>query len=148
VLIVGRAFAGFLMDRLFAPYVAAVIVLFPLIGVSLLASGTGSQAALIAAVMVGLAAGAELDVIAYLVTRYFGTRGYAENYGWQYAAWTLGSGAAPLFTAAVFDRSGSHTLALWVYVVLFAVSAVLVARLGRYPQLPSAEPAPVPTRSP
>ncbi|MBM4198960.1 MAG: MFS transporter, partial [Gammaproteobacteria bacterium] len=33
-LIVGRAFAGFLMDRFFAPRVAAAILAFPLIGVS------------------------------------------------------------------------------------------------------------------
>ena len=38
-LIVGRAFAGFLMDRLFAPYVAAAIIIFPIIGVTLMASG-------------------------------------------------------------------------------------------------------------
>lgn len=137
-LIVGRAFAGFLMDRLFAPYVAAGILIFPIIGVSLLASGDSVASAQFAAIMIGLAAGAELDVIAYLITRYFGTRAYAENYGWQYAAWTLGSGTAPLVTAMVYDSAGTHTPVLWFYVALFAISAVLVGRLGRYPQLPLA----------
>lgn len=135
-LIVGRAFAGFLMDRLFAPYVAAVIILFPILGVSLLALGATGASAVVAAICIGLAAGAELDVIAVLITRYFGTRAYAENYGWQYAAWTLGSGSAPVFTNLVFDRTGSHTPMLWVYVAVFSVSAVLVARLGAYPTLP------------
>ena len=134
-LIVGRAFAGFLMDRLFAPYVAAVIILFPILGVSLLALGATGFAAVVAAVCVGLAAGAELDVIAVLITRYFGTRAYAENYGWQYGAWTLGSGSAPLVTNLVFDRTGSHTPVLWVYVGVFALAAVLVSRLGAYPKL-------------
>ena len=36
-LIVGRAFAGFLMDRFFAPFVAVVILAFPMLGISLLA---------------------------------------------------------------------------------------------------------------
>lgn len=134
-LIVGRAFAGFLMDRMFAPYVAAVILIAPIIGVSLLATGADGGTAQLAAVLIGLAAGAELDVIAFLVTRYFGTRGYAENYGWQYSAWTLGSGTAPLITAYVYESQGTHTPVLWFYVVLFAISAVFIARLGGYPKL-------------
>lgn len=135
-LIVGRAFAGFLMDRMFAPYVAAVILLFPIVGVTLLAVGATGIYAIAAAVCIGLAAGAELDVIAVLITRYFGTRAYSENYGWLYAVWTLGSGFAPQLTNYVFDRTGSHTPALWLYVAVFAISALLIARLGPYPELP------------
>lgn len=137
-LIVGRAFAGFLMDRIFAPYVAAAILVFPVIGVTLLALDATGVAAIVAAVCLGLAAGAELDVIAVLITRYFGTRAYAENYGWQYAAWTLGSGTAPILTNFVFDRVGSHTPVLWAYVAFFVLAALLVLRLGPYPQLPGA----------
>lgn len=138
-LIVGRAFAGFLMDRMFAPYVASAILIFPIIGVSLLATGAQGSLAVLAAVCIGLAAGAELDVIAVLITRYFGNLAYAENYGWQYAAWTLGSGSAVLVTNMVYDRFGTHTPALWMYVGFFVVSAVLVLRMGPYPQLPVAD---------
>jgi len=135
-LIVGRAFAGFLMDRFFAPYVAASILIFPIFGVTLLALDASTTTALIAAVCIGLAAGAELDVIAVLITRYFGNIAYAENYGWQYAAWTFGSGTAVIATNKVFDTLGTHTPALWLYVALFAISGVMIARLGRYPELP------------
>lgn len=135
-LIMGRAFAGFLMDRFFAPFVAAAILIFPIIGVTLLALDAAGPTALIAAVCIGLAAGAELDVIAVLVTRYFGNVAYAENYGWQYAAWTLGSGTAVIVTNRVYDVLGTHTPVLWIYVALFAVSALLIARLGQYPELP------------
>ena len=141
-LIVGRAFAGFLMDRMFVPYVAVAILAFPVFGVGLLALGATGPLAMLAAVCLGLAAGAELDVLAVLISRYFGTRAYAENYGWQYAAWALGSGTAPLVTNMVFDRTGSHQPALLAYLALFALAAVLVLRLGPYPQLPAA------TRSP
>jgi len=138
-LIVGRAFAGFLMDRFFAPRVAAVILAFPLIGVSMLALDASGMTALVAAVCIGLAAGAELDVIAVLVTRYFGNRAYGENYGWQYASWTLGSGTAVIVTNRVFDVLGTHTPVLWVYVVMFVISAMLILRLSTYPDL--AKPA-------
>ena len=142
-LIIGRAFAGFLMDRYFAPYVAAIILVFPIVGVALLASGAVGTSALVGAAFLGLAAGAELDVIAYLVARYFGTISYARIYGFLYAAWTLGSGTAPVVTSRVYDATGSHSLILWVYVGLFALSAVMIARLGAYPQLPG---APLPER--
>jgi len=95
--------------------------------------------ALVAAVCIGLAAGAELDVIAVLVTRYFGNRAYGENYGWQYASWTLGSGTAVIVTNRVFDVLGTHTPVLWVYVVMFLISAMLILRLSTYPDL--AKPA-------
>ncbi|NDB16540.1 MAG: MFS transporter [Gammaproteobacteria bacterium] len=134
-LIVGRAFAGFLMDRFFAPRVAAVILVFPLIGVSMLALDASGTTALVAAVCIGVAAGAELDVIAVLVTRYFGNRAYGENYGWQYAAWTLGSGTAVIVTNRVFDQLGTHTPVLWVYLAMFLCSALLILRLGAYPDL-------------
>jgi MFS family permease len=135
-LIFGRAFAGFLMDRFFAPHVAAAILVFPIVGVSLLASGATGTTALVAAACLGLAAGAELDVIAYLAAKYFGTLSYARVYGFLYAAWTLGSGTAPLITSITYDRTGAHTTILWVYVGLFALSAVMIARLGAYPELP------------
>ncbi|MBU3671139.1 MAG: MFS transporter [Sinobacteraceae bacterium] len=137
-LIVGRAFAGFLMDRFFAPLVAAAILVFPLIGVTLLALDATGTTALIAAVCIGLAAGAELDVIAVLITRYFGNFAYGENYGWQYAAWTFGSGTAVIVTNSVFDSLGTHTPALWVYVGMFVLSGLMLLRLGRYPELPRA----------
>jgi hypothetical protein len=79
-----------------------------------------------------------------LITRYFGTLAYAENYGWQYAAWTFGSGTAVITTNVVYDQFGSHTPALWAYVAMFVVSALMVLRLGSYPQLPLAAT----TRSP
>jgi MFS family permease len=136
-LIVGRAFAGFLMDRYFAPYVAAGILVFPIVGVALLANGATGTVALLGAAFLGIAAGAELDVIAYLVAKYFGTVSYARVYGFLYSAWTLGSGSAPLITSKVFEQTGSHTMILWVYVGLFALSAVMIARLGSYPTLPN-----------
>ena len=135
-LIIGRAFAGFLMDRFFAPFVAAAILAFPLVGVALLALDASGPTALLAAVCIGLAAGAELDVIAVLVTRYFGNVAYAENYGWQYASWTLGSGTAVIATNWAYDALGTHTPVLWLYVAMFAISALLIMRLGGYPELP------------
>ena len=66
------------------------------------------------------------DVIAVLVTRYFGNVSYGENYGWQYASWTFGSGTAVIVTNRAYDVLGTHTPVLWVYVAMFAISALLI----------------------
>ncbi len=139
-LIAGRAFAGALMDRFFAPYIAASSLLFPLFGSALLALGVNGLWALIAALCIGLSTGAEVDIVAYLITRYFGTRAYSENYGWLYGGWALGAGLAPMLSAQAMDRLGSFSPALWLYVGMFAVAAAMLARLRPYPIL---KPAPL-----
>jgi MFS family permease len=139
-LVIGRVFAGWLMDRFFAPYVAIAFLVGPILGLVLFAYSTSPAAAVAAALLVGLAAGAEVDVIAYMIGRYFGTRAYATLYGVLYSAWTLGSGFGPKLTAIVFERVGSYSPALLASAVLMALCCVLLWRLGPYPRL---QPAPV-----
>src|SRR5690606_17794815 len=77
--IVGRLLSGYLLDRFFAPYLAAAIFLVPLIGVLILLSGTTIiPLVVIAAICLGLGLGAEVDIIGFLVGRYFGLRRYGE----------------------------------------------------------------------
>lgn len=143
-LVVGRVVAGALMDRFHAPYVAVGFLLGPIVGLSLLASGVSGPAAYAAAILIGLAAGAEVDVIAYMVGRYFGTRSYATLYGVLYSAWTFGSGFGPLASATSFDRMGSYGPALAAYVVAMVVACVLLLRLGPYPRFEARSVDPVP----
>src|SRR6185312_9212749 len=65
----GRLLAGFLVDRIFAPYVAAVFFLAPIAGFVLLATATGLVPAA-GVILLGLGLGTEIDLIAFLVTRY------------------------------------------------------------------------------
>jgi MFS family permease len=132
-LIFGRVLAGWLMDRFFAPHVAIAFLIGPVVGIYVLASGATGWAAFASAALIGLAAGAEVDVIAYLVSRYFGMRAFGETYGWQYAAFTAGSGLAPAVTAAGFDQTGSYSGILVVLGSLLLVAIGLLTRLGAYP---------------
>jgi MFS family permease len=134
-LVLGRVFAGWLMDRFFAPYVAVAFLIGPIFGLLLFAYSTSPATAVIAALLIGLAAGAEVDVIAYMIGRYFGTRSYATLYGVLYSAWTLGSGFGPKLSAMVLDRTGSYSPALVGYAIGMAIACVLLLRLGPYPKL-------------
>ena len=131
--IVGRVFIGFLVDRLFGPLVAIVVFLVTAVGCVLLADG-GIAIAPYAAFLIGFALGAEVDLIAYFTSRYFGMKRYGEIYGWQYGFYGLGAAFAPVLMGALFTAGGgTYTLALHVSAGLCVAACVLLGTLGRYP---------------
>lgn len=132
-LIIGRILAGYLMDKFFAPRVVIVFFLGPVIGTAALAMGAQGAPAFMAALLIGMAIGAEFDVIAFFTSRYFGFRAYGKVYGWLYATFTLGSGIGPVVLGEGFDTTGSYTPFLWVLTGLMIISIVFIAFLGPYP---------------
>src|SRR6185503_10726987 len=86
-----------------------------------------------AVILVGFAAGAEFDLVAYLSARYFGMRHFGVIYGVLYAMFVSASGLAPGLFGRVFDATGSYALALHVAAATFIAGALLVLTLGRYP---------------
>jgi MFS family permease len=134
VLVVGRVSTGWLMDRFFAPRVGFVFLLLPIVGIALLASGASGIVALLCAMMVGLAAGAEVDVIAYLTGRYFGLKHYSVIYATYFSAFAFGSGVGPVTTAWAVERVGGYPPVLWAISGLMAVAAALLLKLPRFPE--------------
>lgn len=134
-LIFGRIFAGYLMDRFFAPYVAALFLLGLFAGVVILASGAVGPVVFLAAVLVGLATGSEISEIAYLVSRYFGHKAFGLVYGTMFAAFQLGSAFGAYAMGRYYDHAGNYVDALWGVSVLVAIGIALMLMLGRYPRL-------------
>ena len=130
--IAGRLVAGYLLDRFFAPYVAAGLFLLPLVAVGLLTSGAGASAPVLAAVSLGFGLGAEVDVIGFLAGRYFGLRAFGEIYGCLFAIFTLGTGFGPVLMAVSFDVTRSYNVTLTAFGIALACASVLVSRLGPY----------------
>lgn len=130
----GRILSGFLLDRLWAPIVCAILVLPTVIALSLLASPGLTAAVIVGSVVtLGLVAGAEFDLIAFMTARYFGQRHFSEIYGMQYAAFGLGAGFAPATFGALHDRLGSYTPIIFLSIGLLLVGTALNFTLGRYP---------------
>ncbi len=130
----GRLLAGWLMDHFWAPLIAMVMFALPAISCWILAGGEITPtSAVLAAVLIGLAAGAESDLIAFLSARYYGLRHYGAIYGVQYAAFGLGAGISPMLFGRVFDQTGSYTPILHVAGVLFLLAAIAILLIGRYP---------------
>ena len=80
--VLGRLLVGFAVDRIFAPRVAIAILVACICGVLALAL-FGSTVAVPAAFVIGFSVGAEVDLIGYLVARYFGIPAYGQIYGRQ-----------------------------------------------------------------
>jgi len=131
-LLLGRSGSGCFLDRHFAPRVASLIFASAGGGVLLIWFGGRRPMLLIGAFLIGLAFGAESDVITYLVSRYFGLRSLGMAVGFAFGGFVLAGGVGPLLMDVAFDRSGSYSLPLAIAFLLTLLGAVLLIRLGPY----------------
>ena len=140
-LVAGRLLAGYLLDRIFAPYVAVAFFLAPLAGILLLLLGSSPSVAAIATVLVGVGLGAEVDLMAFLLSRYFGMRAFGEIYGYLFALFMLGAGAGPFAMGVSFDATGSYQLMLASFAIALLLASGLMIGLGSYVYPPGSRPA-------
>lgn len=135
----GRLLAGYLMDKFFAPYVVIIFMFGPVIGLALFAMGaTGFEAAICTA-LIGIAIGAEFDVMAYFTSRYFGQRSFGEIYGYSYSGFKLGASIGPLIMGLTYDAVGRYTEVLWAMSAIMVICCICILAMGKYPSLPSKE---------
>jgi hypothetical protein len=76
----------------------------------------------------------EYDVVAYLVSRYFGMRAYSAIYGCLYIAFALGAGFGPALIARVYTEQKTYDGALLILAAILVGGAALLLTLGRYPK--------------
>lgn len=124
---------GYLIDRFFAPRVAMLFFFLSALGIALLATGAVDGMAFLAAFMVGLSLGAEVDLLAYLTGRYFGLKSFGSTYGLLFAAILAGTALGPLAFGIGFELTGSYTAILVLCVIINLVAVGLTSLLGKYP---------------
>ena len=129
--VLGRLLVGFAVDRIFAPRVAIAILLACISGVLALAL-LGSVVAVPAAFVIGFSVGAEVDLIGYLVARYFGMHAYGQIYGRQYSTFLIATGLSPVILGAVRDATGTDSASLFTAAAFMVISAALFAKLPKF----------------
>jgi MFS family permease len=129
--IASRLLVGYLMDRTFAPGIA--------IGVCVIAAGgavlfiaNGTSSASLTAIALGVAIGSELDLMGFLIAKYFNLAEFGRVYGWLYCAFALGSGLGPLWVGALRDATGAYTLPLALCACGLIAACVGFLLLPRY----------------
>jgi len=132
VSLVGRLVVGYLLDRLPAPYMTAIILLLAAVGLVLLIIGSSVGMVCLGAVFLGLAIGAEADLLTFLVSRYFPLVEVSRVTAINWVAWAWGGALGTPLAAASFARFGSYVPAYWMFAILLVLGALTVCRLGPY----------------
>jgi MFS family permease len=131
--IAGRLAVGALADRMWAPLAGAIFVVPATVAVLVLATTQPTVGlALLAAIAIGLVTGAEFDLTAFLIARYFGLAHFAKIYAGIYVLYAVGGGiAGPLFGLA-YDRTGGYFLGLVAVAAAYVGCGLLLLTLGPY----------------
>lgn len=135
MMIVGRLGTGYLFDRFPAPLVSAIAFGIPVLACLLMLGFNGTMfMALLCAGIIGLGMGAEVDVVAYVTSRYFGLKRYGVMFGGLIGVYGAGIGIGSAIAGMVVVRTGSYDPLLLALAVCCAGASVLVAMLGRPPE--------------
>lgn len=127
--LVARVVVGYLFDRFHAPYVAALFLLSPVVSCALLLWG---GPVILAALLLGLAAGAEVDMLAYFTGRYARLQNYGATYGTILGLFCLGASFGPMGFGWSVDLTGNYDLALAGSGAALIAVVILIATLGPY----------------
>jgi MFS family permease len=125
----GRLLSGYLVDRIFAPFIAAFFFLLPCLGIYLLDSTISPVVGIIS---LGLASGTEIDMIGFLTSRYFGMKRFGQLYGYLFASFVVGSAIGPFMMGLAFERLHSYEPALWTFGAFMLIASAAILSLGPY----------------
>jgi MFS family permease len=134
---VGTVFTGLLLDRFWAPAVAAVMMLGAASGALLILwSGDNPWAVAVGLMLLGLGLGAENDIGAFVIARYFGLQVFSSVYGVMVFAIATGVAVGASLIGLSYDAYRTYDPALWVAASCLLAAAIAYLALGRYPVEP------------
>ncbi len=130
--LVARGGLGWVLDRVHAPYVLALVGVLAAAVPLLLAYGEGPAAGYLAAVLLGSAVGAEVDFVSFLVRRYFDQAAFGRLYGIAFGLYIFGTALGPLALGYSFDHLGGYRPGLVLFTALSLVAAAAALAMPRY----------------
>jgi len=131
-LIGAQIISGYLLDRFFAGYIAALFWTVSALGILLLSIRMIGMVPLLGVVCIAFGLGAESNLAAFLVSRYFGLLRFSEIFGYVLGVLVLGNGSGPWVMARCYDFQHSYSLALGCFAFALILSTLLISRLGPY----------------
>lgn len=133
--IIGRILTGVMLDRYRGALVGALIYGIPGMACFVLLLLDGSAfSGILSAVIIGFSIGAELDVVAYLSSKFFGQRNYGFFLGTLVGMISFGAGVGSTILGGMYDHYQSYEVVLWLLLPCFFISSCLIGSLGDYPE--------------
>lgn len=129
-LICGRVFSGWCSDKLFAPWIAIFFLLCPMAGIAILGTGAGNP--VLGTVLLGAGIGAEIDLMSFIVSRYFGVRYFGSLHGFMFSFAAFGNFIGSSALGWSFEMLHSYGPAFILFEMLLAIAIVIFASLGPY----------------
>ena len=131
-LLFARVAVGFVIDHIFAPRVMTTVSIGGAVACVLYA--LYPDLGYISALLIGFLLGAEFDVLAFLIKRYYGNVAYGRVYGVIFGVFYLGSAVGIWGLPKLRELSAdlSYDNGLYAAAVILLVSAVLMAFMPKY----------------
>jgi len=127
-LVAGRLLIGGLIDRLFAPYVMLGVLLATSAGYFVLYAATTPFAYFLGAAGIGLAIGAEVDFLGYMISRYFDRATFTTIFAFLFALYALGGSVTPPLFGWLAQATGGYEVGILAFgVVTFLVALSMLA---------------------
>jgi MFS family permease len=131
-LIVGRIVVGGLIDRIFAPRVMLGVLSITSLGFLAMHNASSAVAYVLSAAGIGLALGAEMDFLAFLVSRYYDKAAFGTVFSSLFAVYALGAAFGPLIINLIAGALGSYQPGFLILAGVTAVVALSILLLPRY----------------
>jgi MFS family permease len=129
-LVSARLLIGIVLDFVFAPRVAAVLTAASAVGFLGLVIAD-SKLMPFAAILTGMSLGAEVDLIAYLASRYFPPNHFSRAYSLLYSTFLISVAFSPVIYAEFREWGGDYRPAFVWAAIFLAASSICFARLSR-----------------
>ena len=136
--VIARPILGWFYDRFNAIYVSVPLFGLAALGILLLLV-TGAGLAPLTALFIGIAFGAEIDLMAYLSSRYLGPRAFGRLYGVIYSSFTIGAALGPVAAGYLFAAQGTYSTALVIAIVTLVLGTAVLLFLPKYPRTAAEE---------
>jgi MFS family permease len=140
---VGKLAGGWLLDRYEPRLVAPLMIVVPASGfLLLLLGGQMAWVAVLAAGLIGLLQGADIDIFAYMTARRFGLDNYGTIFGSLHTVGWIGTVSGILIFSSSFDRLGSYAPAQVLALVILVLGSALFWPLRLAPEAKASEADP------
>ncbi len=127
---------GWLLDKVPTAKIKAPFILLAALSIylqSIVWANYGGMPLLFVAVTLStMAVNAQMPMLAYFYTRFFGMKAYGEIAGINMAVLYVVAGFSTPLVGNLFDRTGSYDLAMVGMIVGYVLSALLYLTIGRY----------------